>query len=875
MLSLVLVLVEMPFLAFFVLLCLLISNFLDFFKIATISSRMGKSLMGTPSSNARLQLLFVVLAVFVLEAHARPDFDRAGTGSELRRRRPPYSPQEPLRFKQSLRVLSPNGDALHLSYDVTRLNSTRVLDEMDSVDDVRCSPDNTLTIILAPGYMPEDVVSEFHPDAVVNGGSEWNCSWVTGEDPAPFSRRILGVAIIGTDIVMNTSGCSPFESFAKEDVELWAVLGQSSNDTAEFGFPATSGPDDGHGPGVDTRESSESANDDAAGYVYGDDDVNIRRSAEVQLEEHEKEKHSTRAEICCSSHSVGSCGSTCSAEETNCISRSWCKWSPGWVAGGTCAPKSGYSDCKTVSSPPPPSSSCSTYYGCCEDHSQSACGLTGCAFYKSCCENVAGCKWTAGYSGGTCLGRPTQNPLPCCGGTCYYNEPATDVSTVFSKSYQQTMLNMNFGLENACNYKYYFKLKGQKQDGYVWSTMVTETYEHWIQQTCTVTFNVNIRTASGSASVTPCPPGQSYSSSGGPCIPFGVIDILGRSISVAGVSVRVSVSLEISLGLTASLSYNGADTINARAGAQQIVKIGCRGKCSPYSFDDDMIFERSFLQSRSDNFNAITGLSGSFEPSVTLTLSAGIMAQNMGWLGDWGFKISGRVRMSVPVTARMGNYLPAVSNPSRFFIGGSLDACLRNHLLDLQMSIKVDLLSVNGIVAIYWTVEKELISPQNLMTYPFLIYCSGAECAPGTTLSGGNCVSCAAGTYKSSTGSADCTFCPMGKYSVAAASIACTDCEAGKYKASDGVNTACDNCEAGKYKAMAGVNTVCDVCQAGKYKAAAGVNTACDACGAGKYKASDGVNTACDNCEAGKYKAMAGVNTVCDVCQAGKPPSPP
>ena len=56
-------------------------------------------------------------------------------------------------------------------------------------------------------------MSEFLLDAVVNGGIEWNCSWVTGEDPGPFSRRILGVTIIGTDIVMNTSGCSPFESF--------------------------------------------------------------------------------------------------------------------------------------------------------------------------------------------------------------------------------------------------------------------------------------------------------------------------------------------------------------------------------------------------------------------------------------------------------------------------------------------------------------------------------------------------------------------------------------------------------------------------------------------------------------------------------------
>ena len=242
MLSLVLARNEMLFLA--LILYPLIANFLEFVKYALNCSRMGKSSMGPPPRNARLQLLIVLLAAFALEAHARPDFDLARAGSELRRSRPPHSQKEPLRFKQSLREHSPNGNIVHLSYDVTRLNSTRVLDEMEPVDGVRCSPDNTLTIILAPGYIAEDVVSEFLPNAVVNGGSEWNCSWVSGQDPGPFSRRILGVSVIGTDIVMNTSECSPFESFANEDIELFAVIGQPLNDTSQV---------DDHGLGADTR----------------------------------------------------------------------------------------------------------------------------------------------------------------------------------------------------------------------------------------------------------------------------------------------------------------------------------------------------------------------------------------------------------------------------------------------------------------------------------------------------------------------------------------------------------------------------------------------------------------------------------------------
>jgi len=37
----------------------------------------------------------------------------------------------------------------------------------------------------------------------------------------------------GADILMNTTDCSPFESFAKEDIELWVVVGEPSNGTSQ------------------------------------------------------------------------------------------------------------------------------------------------------------------------------------------------------------------------------------------------------------------------------------------------------------------------------------------------------------------------------------------------------------------------------------------------------------------------------------------------------------------------------------------------------------------------------------------------------------------------------------------------------------------
>ena len=504
--------------------------------------------------------------------------------------------------------------------------------------------------------------------------------------------------------------------------------------------------------------------------------------------------------------------------------------------------------------PPPPPSSCPVSYGCCEDRSVTVC--LSCSFYESCCKAISGCTWTSGYSsGGTCSGRPTSNAKQCCGGVCHYDDPATDTSSTLARTtYQKTLLNLQFGFWHECSTRYYYKFKGKSVQGYVWgeSGMETLEYENWVQQTCKFNFDVTIRSASGSESVN-----------------LPQIEVLGKSISVAGVSLTLGVSVQMSLGLSASLLFTGTDAVNAKAEAQQMVKIGCKNRCQTYSGSPDIIFERSFVSSNSDNFKAVTGISGALEPSVSLSLSAGIMG-NFGSMGDWGFKIYGVVKLSLPITIRTGYYLSAISNPNRFFIGGSIAACSQKHSLDFQAIMKVDLLFVDVTIAVYWKTVTRLIQPQNLVTFDLILFCHGEECAPGKSPGSGDiCVSCSAGTYKTSTGSAACTFCPSGKYSAAVGQTSETTCSACQANSNSpaGSDAATDcACNAG----FTGTNGgTCAICVAGKYKGGTG-NLACLDCGVGKYSTATGqtAESTCIYCPTGKYSGAVAqtAESSCLVC---------
>jgi len=166
-------------------------------------------------------------------------------------------------------------------------------------------------------------------------------------------------------------------------------------------------------------------------------------------------------------------------------------------------------------------------------------------------------------------------------------------------------------------------------------------------------------------------------------------------------------------------------------------------------------------------------------------------------------------------------------------------------------------------------------------------------CPVGTYLTGGSCVSCAAGTYSSVAGVAVCDECPSGRYSndtglsdcllcapgyfiADSSEQQCTACGVGKYGAQDGM-TACLDCEPGRY--VNATNALdCITCDDGEYQPSSG-NVLCLGCIAGTYSeitkrtclacpngrySDDGMST-CTDCGVGRYATPTG----CQDCPAG------
>jgi len=164
--------------------------------------------------------------------------------------------------------------------------------------------------------------------------------------------------------------------------------------------------------------------------------------------------------------------------------------------------------------------------------------------------------------------------------------------------------------------------------------------------------------------------------------------------------------------------------------------------------------------------------------------------------GGWGFKLSAGFKLSLPLSMQTGT-VPAVANPNRFYLHlgnwptdglvyftGGNPYCVQPHSFGAQMSAKVDLLFLNGIIAIYWSIERELLAERNLVTFDLILLCS-LKCAAGKYLlpsatqccgqsqSGscakiaGACTNCIAGTYSAAVGATvgTCTSCLGGKYS--------------------------------------------------------------------------------------------------------------
>ena len=179
--------------------------------------------------------------------------------------------------------------------------------------------------------------------------------------------------------------------------------------------------------------------------------------------------------------------------------------------------------------------------------------------------------------------------------------------------------------------------------------------------------------------------------------------------------------------------------------------------------------------------------------------------------------------------------------------------------------------------------------------------------------SGGNCTACAAGTYKSITGTTTCTACSTGKYSATLGASTCMECATGKYKDTTGSGP-CTDCPGGtfSYETSSTHCFACDensqglsavgsstaegcICNAGYYYQPA--FRTCLTCVSGTYKDignhactlcpefsnSDNAASACTcdmgytgpdsgtctACPAGKYKDITG-SVACTDCPAGK-----
>ena len=172
-----------------------------------------------------------------------------------------------------------------------------------------------------------------------------------------------------------------------------------------------------------------------------------------------------------------------------------------------------------------------------------------------------------------------------------------------------------------------------------------------------------------------------------------------------------------------------------------------------------------------------------------------------------------------------------------------------------------------------------------------------ADCNAGYTgPSGGPCVACQTGTWKSATGSGSCTGCPL--YS-GGTCTPCTDstgcqCNAGysgpnggscwpcltaTYKSTSGAQ-ACSSCPANSGTDGSALTTcpcdtgftgpdggVCSACAAGTYKSVVG-SAACQACPASSYQAASGAS-ACAPCPANAVSPDSSSSQTACLCNAG------
>jgi hypothetical protein len=131
------------------------------------------------------------------------------------------------RYKEYLRqeIVTDSGpQVVHLKYDVTIANSTRILDDMKGIQSVNCT-NSSLTLILTSGLNASLMSKEFQLRSVVVGGREWGClSSIVGEPATAmdFTRKVRSVSTDNNVLVLGTTDCNPFYAFEKQDIDIWS-----------------------------------------------------------------------------------------------------------------------------------------------------------------------------------------------------------------------------------------------------------------------------------------------------------------------------------------------------------------------------------------------------------------------------------------------------------------------------------------------------------------------------------------------------------------------------------------------------------------------------------------------------------------------------
>ena len=137
-------------------------------------------------------------------------------------------------------------------------------------------------------------------------------------------------------------------------------------------------------------------------------------------------------------------------------------------------------------------------------------------------------------------------------------------------------------------------------------------------------------------------------------------------------------------------------------------------------------------------------------------------------------------------------------------------------------------------------------------------FCNAGYTGPN----GGTCTQCAAGKFKTTTGSAACTDCQAGYESNPAHYTDCLICPHGEY---EDASEYCVSCPANTYTSASGSYAITDCeCNAGFTGPNGGT---CTQCTTGTYKSSLG-SAACSNCNAGQTSVSPFTN--CVNCAAGK-----